>query len=191
MTRATSRRPAFTLLELLVGLGIVVLLTALLLGVAKEVRASAAKAACANNLRQIGGGLVAYAQEFGRLPGSEGHKTLSDLPSFVDVLVKRQHYPPAAFICPSSDLDRPSSYEMNFDYVGQPFSKGSARTVLAYEGGSCGQCHEGSKQLVGHGQTANHLFFDGHVEALPKPKPASPRTPTAPGSVPPRPPRRG
>ena len=175
---APKRPAAFTVVELLVVTGIVVILIALLLAVMAGVRASAARAACANNLRQIGHGLFNYAQEYGRLPGSDGHKTLSDLPSFVDVLMKRQRYPAASFICPASELERPSSYEMNFDVVGQPLSAGRADVTLASESGSCIGCHSGSNDRIGHGSTANHLFFDGHVEALPKPKAAPPVTPT-------------
>jgi prepilin-type processing-associated H-X9-DG protein len=158
-------------------MGILVILIALFLSVLTGVRAAAAKAACANNLRQIGHGLFVYAQEYGRLPGSEGHKTLSDLPSFVDALMKRQGYPAASFICPASGLGRPTSYEMNFEFVGQPLSKGRADVVLASESASCVQCHEGSNKGVGHGSTANHLFFDGHVEALPTVTTAPARTP--------------
>jgi prepilin-type N-terminal cleavage/methylation domain-containing protein/prepilin-type processing-associated H-X9-DG protein len=174
---ARKSSAAFTLVELLVVMGIVAILLALLLSVAAGFRNAARKAACANNLRQIGYGLVAYDQEYGRLPGSDGHKTLSDLPSFVDVLVGRQRYPVASFICPGSDLDRPSSYDLNLNFVGQPFSKAPAGAILASESGSCVQCHDGSHRGVGHGPTANHLFFDGHVEALPKPT-ATPRPPT-------------
>jgi prepilin-type processing-associated H-X9-DG protein len=175
---APKRRAAFTLVELLVVTGIIVLLVSLLLTVVARARATAAGAACANNLRQIGNGLFAYAHEFGRLPGSDGHKTLSDLPSFVDALMKRQGYPAGSFICPGSGLDRPTSYELNFKFAGQPLSEGRADTILASESGSCVQCHSGSSKGIGHGSTANHLFFDGHVEALPKPTSTPPQTPT-------------
>ena len=175
---APKRPRAFTLVELLVVTGIVVILLALLLGVAAGVRAAGRKAACANNLRQIGYGLVAYDQEYGRLPGSEGHKTLSDLPSFVDVLVGRQRYPAASLICPASDPGRRSSYELNFNFVGRPMSDAPAGAILASESGQCVQCHSGSSRGVGHGATANHLFFDGHVEALPKPTDTAARAPT-------------
>lgn len=164
-----SKRPAgFSAVELLVVIGIIAILLALVLGLLAWGRAAAKRAACANNLRQIGQGLIVYDQEFRRLPGSDGHKTLSDLPSFVDVLMKRQAYPAASFICPASELERPTSYELNFQFVGRPFATGRADVILASESGSCVQCHDGSSVGIGHGSTANHLFFDGHVEALPK-----------------------
>jgi prepilin-type N-terminal cleavage/methylation domain-containing protein/prepilin-type processing-associated H-X9-DG protein len=175
---AARRPPAFTLVELLVVLAIIVILLALLLSLFATARASARKAACANNLRQIGGGLIAYDQDYGRLPGSDGHKTLSDLPSFVHVLMKKQRYPVASFICPGSDLPRPTSYDLNLQYAGQPFSKGPANAILASESGACVQCHSGSTIGIGHGATANHLFFDGHVEALSKPTATPPPKPT-------------
>ena len=165
---------AFTLVELLVVIGIIVILIALLLTVLAGARAAAARAACANNLRQMWHGLFVYDKEYHRLPGSEGHKTLSDLPSFVDVLMERQGYAAASFVCPTSASQRPS-YELNFNFVGQPLSRGRADAVLASESGSCVQCHDGSTAGIGHGSTANHLFFDGHVEALPKPT-ANPST---------------
>ena len=177
---SVSKRAAFTLVELLVVIGIIVILMALVLSVAAAFRAAATKAACANNLRQIGHGLVLYDQDYGRLPGSDGHKSLSDLPSFVDVLTKRQRYPAASFICPASDLARPSSYDLNLNFVGRPLAKGPPDAILASESGSCVQCHSGSSKGIGHGPTANHLFFDGHVEALPKSTATPPRLPTKP-----------
>ena len=88
---------------------ILVILIALLLSVFAGARAAAARAACANNLRQIWHGLFVYDQEFRRLPGSDGHKTISDLPSFVDVIMDRQRYPARSSICPTSDLERPTT----------------------------------------------------------------------------------
>ena len=185
MGSSRPRRPAaFTLVEILVVIGIVVVLAALLLGVMMRVRSAAAKAACANNLRQMWHGLFAYNQEYSALPGSDAHKSISELPSFVDVLLKRPDYPARLFICPASELDHPSSYDLNLNVAGRPFAKERADVILASESGGCVQCHERSSRGFGHGSVANHLFFDGHVEALPKAPDAPSRSPDTPPSHP-------
>jgi prepilin-type N-terminal cleavage/methylation domain-containing protein len=66
-----SRRRAFTLVELLVVIAIISVLIALLLPVLKAVRRQVDKVACASNLRQIGMGLLMYAQDNkGRFPAT-------------------------------------------------------------------------------------------------------------------------
>ena len=57
------QRPAFTLVELLVVISIVALLIALLLPAIKNSRESARRVLCASRQRQIGLGLVQYAQD--------------------------------------------------------------------------------------------------------------------------------
>ena len=163
-----SGRAAFTLLELLIVMAIIAILITLLLSVLARARASAMRAACANNLRQIGQGLIIYDQEYGRLPGSEAHKTLSDLPSFRDALTRLRATRAETFVCPASEVG-PTSYDLNLEYAGQPRSTGRSDVVLASEQGvaSCAGCHEGAgaRRNV-HGATSNYLFFDGHVQAI-------------------------
>jgi prepilin-type N-terminal cleavage/methylation domain-containing protein/prepilin-type processing-associated H-X9-DG protein len=163
-----KHRAGFTLLELLIAIAIIAILIALLFLAAARVRASAMRAACANNLRQIGQALVVYDHDYGRLPGSEAHKGFSDLPSFRDALVRGRSCPPETFVCPTSRVE-PSSYELNMNYAGRPMQAGRGDTLLASERrlASCQGCHEsGDTDRNVHGPGSNSLFFDGHVETL-------------------------
>src|SRR5438105_2302803 len=65
------RRKAFTLVELLVVIGIIAVLVALLLPVLARVREEARRVKCASNLRQLAIGLMMYADaNHQRLPNS-------------------------------------------------------------------------------------------------------------------------
>jgi prepilin-type N-terminal cleavage/methylation domain-containing protein/prepilin-type processing-associated H-X9-DG protein len=65
---AKQLRAAFSLVELLVVIGILAILMGLLLGAIQVVRQSAARARCANQIRQVGLALQTYCTRHGHLP---------------------------------------------------------------------------------------------------------------------------
>ena len=64
----TTRRPGFTLVELVVVVGIVGLMVGLTLAGVQRVRAAAARTACTDRLRQLGLALHSYHGTYGVLP---------------------------------------------------------------------------------------------------------------------------
>src|SRR5437879_3696329 len=59
-----ARQAAFTLIELLVVIAIIAILAAILFPVFAQARAKARQAACLSNMKQLGTGLMMYAQDY-------------------------------------------------------------------------------------------------------------------------------
>jgi prepilin-type processing-associated H-X9-DG protein/prepilin-type N-terminal cleavage/methylation domain-containing protein len=176
-----NSRTAFTLMELLVAVGIIAVLTLLAFSSFSAIRNHGMSAKCMSNMRQIFAGIQGYIQENNnRLmqryypQGGGGYDEL--LASYLPGGKKN------LFTCPGQlRVKYPSQpgYGLNWYYdnqsifaVGQP-----GRAILLAEtigGGEQVGSHRadrdskapGQLDKLRHGKRANYLFFDGHVESL-------------------------
>jgi len=97
--RIRNRRRGFTLTELLVVIAIVAVLAAILFGITRQVMASARKAGCINNIRQVGAGMLDYGFEFGGFPPARPEKR--DYRNWAYVLHSQYGIGESAFLCPA------------------------------------------------------------------------------------------
>ena len=125
-------RPGFTLLELLVIIGLVAVILAILLPVLSHARAASQSIRCLSNLRQIAQGFHLYADHnHGILPDPQEMQVSweSSLLPFVHASV---------FACPSDDELFPvvgSSYDLRDTNI--PGTTLAGRPILASHRGSC------------------------------------------------------
>ena len=128
-----ARRAAFTLVEMLTVIAIIGILAALALPAINAARAAARKSSCANNLRQIGIGLLSHASHRGALcTGAmdwQRDGAVTEVGWVADLV--RRETPVGEMLCPANDDQiteaynqllslQTSSFNACLDYLGSP-----------------------------------------------------------------------
>ncbi|MFA6960777.1 MAG: prepilin-type N-terminal cleavage/methylation domain-containing protein [Opitutaceae bacterium] len=200
------RRPrhaaGFTLVELLAVIAIIGILAGIIIPVVGSVRARSKTTGCTSNLRQIGMGMLLYAQDnkarFPKVYGRDGltpsttwmQKTAAyvGLDNVLGTAAEGKPRAAGLFLCPEFTYDsgtRNVPYALNvyidpstgstWDY--QTRIPAPNRTFLIVETNFNGETHSpgsGGDVTRRHpNQGANFLFADGHVETISTPVPVT------------------
>jgi len=187
-----KRNTGFTLIELLVVIAIIAILAALLLPALSKARARAKAAVCINNLKQVGLGMLMYAEDFDNLIYGSNINDSRYRPYFsTDVTYCPSARPYNYASDPDSSKRCCYGFRAGYLYPGLEFTGGYVRKakfdrnmpqslwILAdsiYLSPSssyhryqwCGVDYRettAGKVHFRHGNNTNLLFVDGHVES--------------------------
>ncbi len=106
------RQKAFTLLELLVVMSVLMIVLAIIVGASRELRVHSNLIFCMNNLRQISVAMVTYYNDHKDYPSGLPYDTLSHQ-------LSRYLSSSKIFVCPQDDTDSEDSYSQFYTYPGQ------------------------------------------------------------------------
>lgn len=184
MTSKTSTGPrGFTLVELLVVMGIIAILIGVSMGTYGMAIRAAQAAKCVHNMRQIGVGFSGYLGDHNNvLP----QRIYGDNVAYFDVLApytgnNTTDKADSIFVCPtqtSNDFPTEPSYGMNWYYDNASVLTVPSLTTTIMVAETYGSFGTGSNRAdrdsgdpgeldpKRHSGKANYLFFDGHIERM-------------------------
>jgi type II secretory pathway pseudopilin PulG len=187
LPRRHNRAAAFSLVELLVVIGIIALIIAILLPTLAKAREASNRTKCLSNLRSLGQALVLYANSSnGKLPNANPAETADDAAAATAVLValNRDHVrAPAVFHCPSdvdpvplqivtADYAKPNSARTSYDFYSVWWMPEFGPKIAKIKDAPLAWDLEGGKPTLGwqnHGLKGGHVVFtDGHAAWQPR-----------------------